>query len=288
MEVQPSGAGFGARVVGVDRTTAPDAETRAAIQAALDEHLVLIFPADGGPIPTNDQLVAFCSAFGPLRPSLADKSRLPDQPGINLVGNREVDGVSASGGTGRLPFHSDLHQEPPLIEFIYLDALEVPSEGGATMWVDLRAAYDALDDADRQRLDALSVRYRLRRDLDHQTYFRASPEALDARKASTEVSLVQPNGRTGRKALWANTGPESNHVPEVVGMDRHEGRALLDDLFAHCIQEQFLFRHPWQPGEACLWHNVQTMHGREAFPDDEVRLMRHVNILGITDPHQRN
>lgn len=277
--------GFGARVDGIDLRRVPDDDTRAELQRALDDHLVLTVRS-GDALPSDEQLVAFCSAFGPLRPSLADRSRLPDHPEINLVGNRTRGPVEASGGSGRLHFHSDLHHEPPLIEFIYLDALEVPEEGGDTLWVDLRAAYDDLEPAVRNQLDGLTVRYGLRTDLDFDTYFRASPDVLATRRTSTVVSLVQANGRTGRKSLWANTGPQSNHAARVVGMDPASSDDLLGRLFDHCTQEKYRFRHRWQPGDACLWHNLQTLHGRDAFPDDQERMMRHVNILGITDPHQ--
>lgn len=283
--IRPTGEPFGAHVEGVDLSVPPDKSTLAALQAALDEHLVLVF-RNGATMPTDAQVVAFCSTFGPLRPSLADQSRLPDHPEINLVGNRTWGEVRATGGSGALHFHSDLHHEPPLIEFIYLDALEVPADGGATMWVDLRAAYDALSPERRERVDGLTVRYSLREDLDFDTYFKASAAVLATRRTSTEVALVQVNARTGRPGLWANTGPQSNHSAQVVGMDPDESLELLAELFDHCTQERFRARHDWQPGDACLWHNLQTLHGREAFADTEARMMRHVNILGITDPHQ--
>jgi taurine dioxygenase len=283
--ITTTGARFGAYVEGVDLSGAPDDETRAAVQSALDEHLLLIFRR--GPAVTADaEVVAFCSAFGPLRPSLADKSRVTEHPAINLVANRNRGAVQGSGGSGALHFHSDLHHEPPLIEFIYLDAVRVPDEGGATVWVDLRAAYEALSDSRRELIDGLTVRYRLRSDLDRTTYFKASETALATRKQSTEVGLVQTNPRTGRKSVWPNAGPQSNHIAEVVGMEPEDGRALLTELFDHCTEDRFRYRHQWQPGDACLWHNIQTMHGREAFPDTEVRMMRHLNILGIADPHQ--
>ena len=82
--IKPTATGFGAYVEGVDIAEVPDDKTRADVQAALDQHLLLIFR--GGPTrPTDAQVVAFCSAFGPLRPSLADKSRMTDHPAINLV-----------------------------------------------------------------------------------------------------------------------------------------------------------------------------------------------------------
>lgn len=282
--IRPADGRFGAHVDGVDRRVVPDPATRAELQAALDEHLVLFFHDEER--PTDAQVVDFCRAFGPLRPSLADRSRLPEHPDINLVGNRERDGVQASGGAGALHYHSDLHHEPPLIEFIYLDALEVPDRGGDTHWVDLRAAYDALPASERARLDDLVVHYGLRKDLDFDTYFKASSDVLATRRQHTEVSLVQTNPRTGRKSLWANTGPQSNHAPHIVGMDADQSRALLLELFDHCTHERFRTTHAWRPGDACLWHNVQTLHGRDAFADGDVRMMRHVNILGVRDPHQ--
>jgi taurine dioxygenase len=286
ISIVPTSNGFGAYVDGVDVREPPDELLRAQLLAAIDEHLVVILRNNGTPNATDAQVVAFCSAFGPLRPSLADRSRMPDHPAINLVANRNVGTVEGSGGSGALHFHSDLHQEPPLIEFIYLDAVQVPAEGGATKWVDLCAAYDALDDAQRGRLDGLAVQYSLRDDLDRTTYFKASSAALAVRKNSTTVSLVQANARTGRKSVWPNAGPQSNHRARVVGADENESDRLLTELFDFCTQPQFQLRHTWQPGDVCLWHNLQTLHGRDAFPDDQVRVMRHVNILGITDPHQ--
>ncbi len=283
--ITATGDRFGAYVDGIDAGTVPEGRTLAALQAALDKHLVLTFRRRPAPA-TDSQVVAFCSAFGALRPSLADRSRLPDYPAINLVANRNVGDVHGSGGNAALHFHSDLHHEPPLIEFIYLDALRVPDDGGATVWVDLRAAYDDLTDDTKTLLDGLTVRYGLREDLDFDRYFKASAEGLAARPQSTEVGLVQTNARTGRKSLWPNAGPQSNHTASIVGMDPDEGRALLTDLFDHCTQERYRYRHQWQAGEACLWHNIQSFHGREAFPDSQVRVMRHLNILGITDPHQ--
>jgi taurine dioxygenase len=285
LAITPTGAGFGAYVEGVDLTIAPDDRLRATLQAAIDEHLVLIF-RNGVPIASDAQVVEFCTAFGPLRPSLADKSRLPDHPAINLVANQKVGTVEGSGGSAALHFHSDLHQEPPLIEFIYLDAVQVPGEGGATLWVDLRAAYDALDDERRSQIDGLCVQYSLRDDLDRTTYFKASSAALATRKNSTTVSLVQTNARTGRKSVWPNAGPQSNHRAQVVGMGPDESAALLSELFDFSTQPRFRLHHEWQPGDACMWHNLQTLHGRDAFPCEQARVMRHVNILGITDRHQ--
>ena len=285
VSIRPTGAVLGAYVEGVDLAQKPSAETSEVLQRALDEHLVLFF-RNGERRPTDAQVVQFCTSFGPLRPSLADKSRVVDHPEINLVANRDVGPVQGTGGSGALGYHSDLHFEPPLIEFIYLDALAVPQHGGVTWWLNLCAAYDALSDERKAFIDDLTVRYGLRKDLDFTHYFKTSDASRANMRQHTDVALVQTNPRNGRKSVWPNTGPDSNHTAEVLGLTSEESDALLRDLYEHCTQEQFRYGHHWEPGDACLWLNTQTMHGRDPFPEEEVRIMRHVNILGITDSRQ--
>jgi taurine dioxygenase len=280
MKIIPFDAPLGAEVQGFDIVGPIDPGDLGEVQAAVDEHLVVVF-RNGDNIPTNQQVVDFCSSFGPLRPTLADRSRLPGYPAINRVSNRDADGVQGTGGSGLVTWHSDLTFNPPLVEFIYLDAQEVAPSGGDTKWTNLCAAYDALDADLRHRIDDVGVRYRLRDGLDFSEYFKASEINL---ADSTEISLVQRNPRTGRRAVWPNTGPD--FATDVVGHPGEEGARLLATLYAHCTEERFVYRHRWQPGDACLWINTQTMHEREAFPAEERRFMRHVNILGVADPRQ--
>lgn len=273
-------APLGARVEGFDFSRPPDAEMVRRLGDAIDEHLLLVF-ANGANRPSPAEVVAFCEAFGPLRPTLANRSRLIDFPAINLVANRDVDGVEGTGGNGVITWHSDLSFEAPLVEFLWLDAVRIPSRGGTTKWVNLCAAYDALDPELKARIDDLGVRYRLRQDLDTTGYFKGGDLPL---AKSTVISLVQRNGRTGRRSVWPNTGPDFD--VEVVGVPKVEGQELLAELHRHATEDRFVYAHQWQEGDACLWLNTQTMHQREAIPSDEPRVLRHVNILGVTDPRQ--
>ena len=280
MKIIPLDAPLGAEVFGFDFAARIDCDQQRQLLEAVDEHLLLLF-RNGDNVPTNQQVIDFCSAWGPLRPTLADRSRLPGYPGINRVSNRDDEGVQGTGGSGLVTWHSDLTFTPPLIEFLYLDALQVTASGGDTKWTNLCAAYDALEPALRHRIDDIGVRYRLRDGLDFSDYFKASDINL---ADCTEISLVQRNPRTGRRGVWPNTGPD--FAPEVVGYSAEDGARLLADLYAHCAEERFVYRHRWQVGDACVWINTQTMHEREAFPSDELRVMRHVNILGAADPRQ--
>ena len=279
--VTPLDAPLGAEIRGIAPASFGDPGLAADLLALVDEHLLLLFRHGGHP-PSEAEVSALCRSIGPLRPTLADKSRLPAFPEINRVSNRDADGIQGTGGAGTITWHSDLSFQPPLIEFLYLDALSVPGEGGDTSWTNLAAAYDALAPEVRARIDPLGVRYRLRDGLDFAGYFKAS-ESADL-FVETEISLVQTNPRTGRRAVWPNTGPD--FAVEVVGLDAAEGAALLAELLAHATRDEFTYRHAWRAGDACLWCNTHTMHRRERFADTDVRVLRHVNILGRSDPRQ--
>ena len=281
LEITPLDAPLGAEVKGL-RIDSPLSEThRQAIIAALDAHLLLLFRNEALPSPL--QISDFCGHFGPFRPTLADRSRFPDFPGINRISNRDADGVMGTGGHDVVTWHSDLSFEPPLIEFIYLDAVELPSQGGTTRWSNCVAAYEALPPALRKRIDALAVEYRLRDGLDFVNYFKAA-DPDEAMRDRTRISLVQTNPRNGRKSVWPNKGPD--FAADVIGLSPEEGNELLSELLVHTTQERFVYEHTWQVGESMLWLNTQTLHQREPFPADELRVLRHINILGVADPQQ--
>jgi taurine dioxygenase len=281
LEVTAFDAPLGAEVRGLDRASYGDPGVAAELLALVDEHLLVLLRHGDEP-PTEAEVSALCRSIGPVRPTLADRSRLPGFPEINRVSNRDADGVVGTGGSDTVTWHSDLSFQPPLIEFIYLDALTIPGRGGDTCWTNLCAAYEALAPALRARIDPLGARYRLRDGLDFSGYFKASDPA--SLFVDTEISLVQTNPRTGRRAVWPNTGPD--FAVEVLGLDPDDGRALLTELYEHATRDEFVYRHRWRTGDAFLWCNTHTLHQRERFPDSEVRVMRHVNILGRADPRQ--
>ena len=273
--ITPLDAPLGATMTGLDLSAPVTGPTLERVRAALDEYLVIVFPSTGK-LPTPTEVVEFCSTFGQLRPTLADKSRLADHPAINIVSNHVVDGTEGTGGSGLVEWHSDIHFQPPMIEAIYLDAVKVTSSGGNTRWTNLCAAYAALDAKFRERLEDLRIRCRFRGDIDFDGYFKAS-KALNQSNGIT-LSLVQRNPRTGRRSIWPTPGPDLYEV-DIVGLPARDSTELLDQLFAHCTEERFVYTHHWQPGDAALWINTQTLHQREAFPGNEERVMRHVNIL---------
>jgi len=88
--------------------------------------------------------------------------------------------------------------------------------------------------------------------------------------------VVRTHPATGRKALYVNR----LMTVLIEGMPDEESSELLDFLFDHQEQRQFVYEHVWRVGDILMWDNRCTLHARTDFSADERRLMRRVTILG--------
>jgi taurine dioxygenase len=88
--------------------------------------------------------------------------------------------------------------------------------------------------------------------------------------------VVRTHPATGRKALYVNR----LMTVRIEDMPEAESSKLLDFLFDHQEQRQFVYEHVWRVGDILMWDNRCTLHARTDFSADERRLMRRVTILG--------
>jgi alpha-ketoglutarate-dependent 2,4-dichlorophenoxyacetate dioxygenase len=56
-----------------------------------------------------------------------------------------------------------------------------------------------------------------------------------------------------------------------VGMDRAEGRALIDRLIAWCTQPHYVLSVHYQPGDMSIWDNLCTLHRGGEYDDTQYR-----------------
>jgi taurine dioxygenase len=262
LQIIPTGGALGAEVRGVDLSQPLDDQTVAQLRRAFHDHCVLLF--------RNQQLskteqVRFTGYFGaPVPHPTNTRDRDADVPEITIISNIEEDGQAVGAlGNAEVHFHADLVflHEPGAVSILY--CVETPESGGDTMWTNGYAAYDALDDATKERIDGLQATYVHR----NPAYNPPEPPAHP---------LVATHPETGRKSLFIS--PSSAHAVE--GMDDDAGESLLNELFNHATQERFVWRHQWQPGDLILWDNRCTMHRREAFDNSQRRLMLRTQTLG--------
>lgn len=276
VELRRFDASFGAELLGVDPHQPLDGATRQAIVDAVDEHVVVLLRT--GPPLSHAALERFAAAFGPLRPSLAVHSHVPDHPGINFVSNVVEDGNAiGTGGTAAIDWHSDLGLELPLTRWLMLDCLETAAgAGGNTSFANCYLAWDGLDAGTQERLRSLQVHYSIPAD---ETFV---PE--DKRGAGITLPLVQRNPRSGRESVWPNLG---YFDAAVAGMPRSASDALLRELREHCVRPAHVYEHAWQVGDLVIWDNVGAMHRRDPFDPATRRVLRHVSITDAAPVPER-
>ena len=132
LAVIPSGAPLGAEIVGVDLSEEIDDQTFHAIDAAYNEHIVIVFRDQQ---LTPAQHLRFARRFGELEISPRTQFALPGYPEILLLsnildGNGQPIGNADAGRT----WHTDLSYTatPPRGSLLY--AVEVPTTNRGRRW----------------------------------------------------------------------------------------------------------------------------------------------------------
>ena len=146
---------FVGEVDGVDLSDDHDATEIAAIHQALLDHSILVFRDQE---MTNAEHVRFSQKFGPSEIHSVKQYLLPDFPEIIALANRGEKGTKPIANGGAY-WHSDItyKAKPPMASILY--GLEVPPEGGDTLFCDMYAAYDALPEDLRARVDGIRIKH---------------------------------------------------------------------------------------------------------------------------------
>ena len=180
------------------------------------------------------------------------RNRGPVNPLVNIVSNLGPDG-KPSGKVGSTGWHSDKSFRPEPSLATILHAQIMPPDGGETCFANMIAAYDALPDAEQAALDGVRIvhSWELSR---ARLGLQATPEEIADAPPLTHP-LVRTIPETSRKALFMG-----EHASHVEGRRMAEGRALLDRLTAHAIEERFVYRHKWRAGDMLMWDNRCLLH----------------------------
>ena len=277
LEVRPLSPALGAAIHGIDLRRDLNAATVQALLDAWHQHLVLVFP--GQELAEEDQ-IRIAEHFGEIQGrSRPDATRREagrtKHPGVMLVSNiRENGEPIGSLPDGEMQFHSDMCYTENPVKGTFLYALEVPGEGGDTLFLNMYAAYEALSDAMKARLQGLRALNSYSHGYSGATSRSANLRLPEDRNYAHPVVRTHP--ATGKKALYVNR----LMTMEIEGLPAAESDALLAALFDHIEQPQFIYGHKWRVGDLLLWDNRCTLHARTDFSDTERRLLRRVVIKG--------
>jgi alpha-ketoglutarate-dependent 2,4-dichlorophenoxyacetate dioxygenase len=156
-----------------------------------------------------------------------------------------------------------------------LSARVIPDVRADTEFADMRSAWDALDEAAREKVAPLSAHHSVTHSREILGFSFTAEE--HERLQGAVQPLVKTNPRTGRRSLCL-----ASHASCIIGWPVPEGRLLLADLMAHATQRQFVHRHAWRDGDFVIWDNLATMHRATAFDDIRHRReLRRVTTLDI-------
>jgi taurine dioxygenase len=253
----------GAEVTGLDFTDPVDAEAGATLNRAFAEHHVLVM-RDQHFDP--NQFKAAVQIFGELQIHDKKEQHVPGYPDVYYVSNDIfVNGKRVIPGE---TFHTDHSNHPRPPKATTLFAVDLPSTGGDTQYVNMHDAYDDLPEQTKQKIDGLKAV--------HVYQSKYSPRALSGLNDDSRAQLpppgVHPLVRThpenGRKALFLNPV----RMESIVGMDDADALKLIDDLMQHATQEKFEYRHKWRHGDWVMWDNRSVMH--QANPDYDMNERR--------------
>jgi alpha-ketoglutarate-dependent taurine dioxygenase len=270
---------IGAEVRGVDLGRVDDAAFGRIYDAWL-EHLLLVFPEQD---LTDDEQIAFARRFGELEIHPSREHRSSRHPEIYRVSNVDERGnIMPQEGTGwrymnlTWLWHTDSSfREVPSMGSI-LHGIEVPPEGGDTLFANMYAVYEALPDAMKARIRGLRVLHSHDQVLSHDQKLKNANQDY-TKLPPVHHPLVRRHPVTGRLSLFL-----SPHTMErIEGLTEDESRALLDELTAFATQDRFVYRHRWQTDDVIFWDNRCTMHA--VMPYDAAnrrRVMHRTTIVG--------
>lgn len=283
VSVTPVQGCFTAVVRDVDLAVSLNDADFAAVETAFETYGVIVFP---GQTITDDQQIAFSRRFGPLEPSV----RRHRERAVSNVYLSDISNVGPDGGImaeaseamsynrGNQLWHSDSSFKKIPSKASLLSAREVPPVGGETEFCDMRAAWEALDEDMRARIEPLVAEHSLAHSraamgYDAKTEFKAVEKS---EVPPAPQPLVRTSPRTGRKSLYVGS-----HAARILGMDETRSRALLDELLAHAAQKRFVYAHEWSVGDLVMWDNRCVNHrGRPWESQKYRRVMRRTTVGG--------
>jgi taurine dioxygenase len=264
MDIVPSGAALGADILGIDLSAPMDGDTVASIKNAFHQHSVVCFRDQD---LTEEQFLAFMARLGRIEKVPLNDFAHPDYPDIFFVSNIREDGRTIGHDDAGAVWHTDMSyaEGPPLISALH--AREVPIENGValgdTHFASAAAAYDALTDDDKNRIDDLMAFHdlggrRAKRKKNPERTKTDSAELERRRKMTPNVPhpVVRIHPVTGRKCLYVTTG----ECIGIDGMAEDKAVPLIDRLARHIYSAPFRHTHKWRVGDLLMWDNCAVQH----------------------------
>jgi len=274
LRLRPLAGGFGAEVLGL-QVAAIDDTVFPAVYAAFLQHQLLLFRDQRLPPAAH---VACARRFGEVQLHVMDQYRATTYPELYTLSNLDAEGRPSGKhpDRGTLAWHTDGSWCPVTGQATMLYAEQMPRSGGGTWFADMYAAYDALEPAERARLEGLRAVHNL--DFSRNRRHGEAPMTEVQRQAVPPVAhpIIRTHSEAGRRCVFLG-----DHAEAIGGMGSAEGRAFIDALNERIVAGARLYRHAWRPGDFMVWDNRCLLHKAERYDTArEPRVIRRCTVLG--------
>lgn len=275
LEIRPLCRAFGAELSGVDLSQSVDDGLHARIYAAFLDRQLLLFRDQH--LPPASQ-VALGQRFGEVQVHVMNQYHADGFPELYFLSN--LDHKGEPGGKhpdkGTLAWHTDGSWRRVTGQATFLYSVEAPKEGGETHFCDMYAAYEALSDVMKQRLEGTRAVHNL--DFSRSRRHAEDPMTDAQKRAAPPVDhpVVRTHPETGRKCIFLG-----DHAETITGLDYEEGRGLVEEINTQAVRPEFTYCHQWRPRDLVIWDNRCLMHRATSYDSArERRVMRRCTILG--------
>ena len=276
LTIRPVTGRIGAVIEGVTLSGDLDAQTVAAIEAAVIRHKVVFFR--GQHQLSDDAHEAFAALFG-------DPVAHPTVPVAE--GSRYLLELDSREGYAASSWHTDVTFVDAYPRGSILRAITVPEAGGDTVWANGETAYESLPEPLRQLANNLWAIHT--NNYDYAAVLGGGGQPNEAQKAQsaahkavfastvyeTEHPVVRVHPVSGQRSLLLG-----HFVREFVGLNKADSQALYNVLQDHITREENTVRWRWQPGDVAFWDNRSTQHRAIADFALQRRTLRRATING--------
>lgn len=235
------------------------------IRTLLEQRGVLVFPTINF---TDEEQTRFTNTLGKLA-----RERGGEEVFSISLDPEKTEGVEYLKGS--FYWHIDGTMQPMPVLASLLSAKVLSPTGGNTEFANCYLAYDDLSEAEKAKLEGLTVMHSAWNSL---FYYEPEPdqEKLKQFIATGEIELpLVWKHRSGRKSLIL--GCTARHI---VGMDHTESALLLNGLREKATSAPYHYTHEWTVGDMVMWDNTGTLHRAMPYPLDCGRELHRTKLEG--------
>jgi taurine dioxygenase len=284
LTVEPTGAVLGATVRGVDLSRDLDDRDFGRVLNALGAHGVLRFPDQQ--LDLGD-VQRFSERFGEIQgnPIRTADPNAHSYGNVGILSNIKENGDYIGSPDAGQDWHTDMSYRDVMGFVNVLYGIRIPRRNGkplgGTEFANMHAAYDALPDEVKTRLDGTTATHDFEKFWEHMRRDRNSGRpAMSDEQRRRRPPVVHPvfltHPITGRKVLYCNPG----YAIRINELPQRESDEMLDFLFRHQLEMRFRHTHDWTENDLLIWDHFGTIHRAIAdYGPDEIRLMRRCQVM---------